>query len=101
MRVSEITMDQTTTTALTQLGLSAIFAIACVQLFLRLEKGNQVFNTYLIETISVMRTQNTLLMEQNKQLSVALFSNNPDAQRAYTAMAQHKPVSRDITDLNP
>lgn len=95
-------MDSTTTTALTQLGLSAIFAIACVQLFLRLEARNNVFTQYLIETIGEMRKQNTLLMEQNKQLSVALFANNPDAQRAFTALQRQKVTSSDaITDLGP
>ena len=79
-------MEQTTVTALTQLGLSGIFAIACIQLFLRLEEKGNSFSTYLIATIAELRQQNTILMDQNKQLSVALFANNADAQRAYAAM---------------
>jgi hypothetical protein len=81
-------MDQATITAFTQLGLSGIFAIACVQLFLRLEKRYEVFTTYLIETVSASRKQNDLLIEQNRQLSLALFSSNADTMRAYTALSK-------------
>jgi len=97
-------VDTTTTSALTQLGLSAIFAIACVQLFLRLEIKNNLFTGYLIETINAMRQQNTILMEQNKQISVALFANNADAQRAYAAMSRPRPSFSETphdTNLDP
>lgn len=61
-----------------------------------------MFTQYLIETINQMRQQNTLLMEQNKQLSVALFANNPDAQRAYSAMAaQQRAAQQQQATFNP
>jgi len=89
--------------ALTQLGLSGIFAIACVQLFLRGEDKNREFTKYLIETINVMRQQNTVLMDQNRMLSIALFGNNPDAQRAFAAMQRQNynpsPYTAPVTDL--
>lgn len=53
----------------------------------------------LNEANKELRAQNSALTEQNRQLSVALFANNTDAQRAYTAMQKQVKFSPIQTEL--
>lgn len=82
---------------LAQLGIAGIFALACVQLFKYLMESlnNQI--KYLSDQNSELRKANRALEEQNKLLSIALFSNNPDAMRVYGALSKSIPSTQ--TDL--
>ena len=89
-------MTEEALSAIAQLGVGSVFALAAYALFMRLQDAQSQFIKYLIEQNNLIRSQNNALSEQNKLLSLALLSNNPDALRAYNSMQKN---SSPITDL--